>query len=97
MIIFGLIKFTERQNRRHDRHMKPARLLQLFFGSFGLNSLLFIMIEYCGPVLEAPVHELAVRIHGIYAPPEGLQQFLISDLLRIKDHLHGFIMAGFAA
>ena len=51
------------------------------------------MVENSGPVLLAPVHELALIIGRVHHPPKRLQQSLVGHFVRVVIDLYRFGVA----
>lgn len=94
MIFLGGIELRGGDDLGHDGLFEAP--LQSLLGFFRELLLGFIMIEDGGAILVSEVAELPVGRERIDVVPEGVEQFLVADFLRILGYPHGLGVAGAA-
>ena len=94
MVLFGRIKFHCRQDLRHNRFLKFARLRQSFFGRFGQFFLIVIRIENGSAIRRSDVGKLSIGLGRVDIAPVNIQQLIVGNLRRIISYLDRFAVAG---
>jgi hypothetical protein len=93
VIFFGPIELTSRHDLGGDGAREFAALGEALARGGGGGLLLGRVIENGRAILRAHVGALAVALRGIVVLPEGVQQLLVRNVLRIEFNFDRFGMA----
>src|SRR2546425_6824418 len=94
VIFLGAIERGRRGDLGDDGPAKASGGLRLFFG-FARDGFLFgRMEENRRAILRAEIGPLAVELRRVVDLPENLQKLFVTQLCRVKRHLHDFGVTG---
>src|SRR4029079_9412947 len=94
VVVLGDVEGLRRLDHRDDRLAVAARRVYLALRLLGARALLLVLVEDDRAVLVSYVPALAVQLRRVVLAPEGLEQLLVRDPLRVVRHLHDLGVAG---